>query len=241
MNVPVDSVASSGPGLSFITFPEAILLMPASQVWALLFFFMMIILGLGSTFAGVQMITTSIIDRWPHLRAVEWKVTIATCMSGFVLGLPMTCHGGIYLFTLMEWHTASWAILLIGFAEVIILSWVYGMNNTLNLIKEMGMKIWTFVQYYWRAVWVVITPIYAVGVFIFILTDIGPTQFRGYVFPFWADVLGWMFGTATLVPFVVFAAIETVKTDNFWKLFKPTENWGPQEVDGRRVDRAILA
>lgn len=30
----------------------------------------------------------------------------------------MVCNGGVYLFTLMEWHTASWAILLLGFAEV---------------------------------------------------------------------------------------------------------------------------
>ncbi|KAG5680363.1 hypothetical protein PVAND_009872 [Polypedilum vanderplanki] len=240
MNVPVDSVASSGPGLSFITFPEAILLMPGSQIWAILFFFMMIILGLGSTFAGVQAITTAIIDRWPRLRKDEWKVTIATCLSGFILGLPMTCHGGIYLFTLMEWHTASWAILLIGFAEVVILSWVYGINNTMEMIKEMGMKIWKVVQYYWKATWVVITPFYAVGVFIFILTGIGPTQFRGYIFPVWADVLGWLFGTATLVPFVVFAIIELIKTDDIKKSFRPTENWGPQEVDGRRVDRAVL-
>lgn len=31
----------------------------------------------------------------------------------------MVCNGGIFLFTLMDWHTASWAILLIGSAEVI--------------------------------------------------------------------------------------------------------------------------
>lgn len=33
----------------------------------------MIILGLGSTFAGVQMITTTILDQWPNLRKEEWK------------------------------------------------------------------------------------------------------------------------------------------------------------------------
>lgn len=31
----------------------------------------------------------------------------------------MVCNGGVYLFTLMDWHTASWAILLLGIAEVI--------------------------------------------------------------------------------------------------------------------------
>jgi solute carrier family 6 (neurotransmitter transporter, glycine) member 5/9 len=113
MGADVADVATSGPGLSFVAFPSAILLMPAPQVWAILFFFMMIILGLGSTFAGVQMITTSIMDQWPQLRKKEWKVVVGACLSGFVLGLPMTCHGGIYLFTLMEWHTGKKKILLI--------------------------------------------------------------------------------------------------------------------------------
>ncbi|CAG9805041.1 unnamed protein product [Chironomus riparius] len=240
MKTDVSEVASSGPGLSFITFPEAILLMPAPQVWAILFFFMMIILGLGSTFAGVQMIITSIIDQWPHLRKDEWKVAIGVCLSGFILGIPMTCHGGIYLFTLMEWHTASWAILLIGFAEVVILSWVNGMKNTFNWISDMGIKLWKLVQYYWRSVWLVITPIYTVSVFIFILTGIEPTQFRGYIFPVWADVLGWMFGLSTLLPFIIFAAIEVSKSRDINYLFKPTKNWGPAEVDGRRIDRALM-
>lgn len=36
----------------------------------------------------------------------------------FLAGLPMLCNGGVYLFTLLDWHTASWAILLLGIAEV---------------------------------------------------------------------------------------------------------------------------
>lgn len=188
--VPISSVVTGGPGLTFITYPEAILLMPAPQLWAILFFIMMLVLGLGSQFAGIQMMVTSIIDHWPHLRDQEWKVTGGVCIGCFVAGLPMTCPGGVYLFTLMEWHTASWAILLIGLAEVVIFSWVYGIERTFDLISEMGMKIGKVVKYYWKAVWMVITPIGSVGIFIFILTDLGSTEFRGIVFPLWADLIG---------------------------------------------------
>ena len=95
----------------------------------------------------------------------------------------MTCPGGVYLFTLMEWHTASWAILLIGMGEIVIFSWVYGMKETFDLIHEMGMKFGKVLKMFWRSVWVVITPIGSVAIFIFILTDLGSTEFRGYVFP----------------------------------------------------------
>lgn len=188
--VPIHSVVTGGPGLTFITYPEAILLMPAPQVWAILFFIMMLVLGLGSQFAGIQMMVTSIIDHWPHLRNQEWKVTGGVCMGCFVAGLPMTCPGGVYLFTLMEWHTASWAILLLGLAEVVIFSWVYGIEKTFDLIYEMGMKFSNAIKYFWMAVWMVITPIGSVGIFIFILTDLGSTEFRGEVFPVYADILG---------------------------------------------------
>lgn len=40
-------------------------------------------------------------------------------------------------------------------------------------------------------------------IFIFIMTDIGPTEFGTYVFPKWADALGWILGSCTLLPFVV--------------------------------------
>lgn len=75
MDVPVSEVVQSGPGLAFIAYPEAVLLMPLPHLWAVLFFLMMFILGMGSQFGGIEAICTAIIDHWPHLRDHHWKVT----------------------------------------------------------------------------------------------------------------------------------------------------------------------
>lgn len=191
------------------------------------------------------MVQTSIIDQWPHLRGKEMQVTAGICTCFFIAGIPMTSPGGIYLQTLIEWHTSSWNIFLIGFAMVTIVAWVYGINRTLDNIQEMGMTLMRVTKWYWRSVWVVITPLVLITIFIFILTDLSPTQFRGYVFPWWADVIGYMFGLMTLIPFIVLATLELIKVGRGEKTFRyliaPTENWGPQEVDGRTVDRAQMS
>lgn len=45
---PVSNVVQSGPGLTFITYPEALLRITLPQLWTVLFFLMLFTVGLGS-------------------------------------------------------------------------------------------------------------------------------------------------------------------------------------------------
>lgn len=159
MGVPVEEVAEDGPGLAFVAYPEAILRLPAPTAWAIAFFFMLFILGLGSQFAGIEAMRCLILDKWPRMRKYEVYVTLGICVTCFLLAIPMCCEGGVYLFTLMEWNTASWAILLIGFAEVIAVSWLYGCSKMLDDMKTMGMRLSTWARSYWWICWVILTPL----------------------------------------------------------------------------------
>ena len=44
----VNDVITDGPGLIFVVYPQALAKMPAPQMWAVLFFFMLLCLGLNS-------------------------------------------------------------------------------------------------------------------------------------------------------------------------------------------------
>ncbi|KOB66695.1 Transporter, partial [Operophtera brumata] len=154
MGVSVDDVAEQGPGLAFVAYPEALLQMPVPQMWSILFFLMLFILGLGSQFAGIEAINTAIVDRWPHLRKNYWRVTAFTCFTCFILGIPMCFSGGV-------------------------------------------------LQWYWKAVWTVIIPVASVAILAFIFSDWTAPSYEDYVFPLFADLLGWAVGLSTLALFPV--------------------------------------
>lgn len=46
--LPISTVATGGPGLAFVTYPEAIGLLPLPQLWAVLFFLMLFFVALDS-------------------------------------------------------------------------------------------------------------------------------------------------------------------------------------------------
>ncbi|XP_066582495.1 sodium-dependent proline transporter-like isoform X2 [Prorops nasuta] len=227
LHVPINEVVESGAALAFIAYPEAVVRMPLPNLWAILFFFMLFILGLGSQFAGVQAINTAILDVRPDLQKYEGLVILGICTCCWLLAIPMIFDGGIYLFTLMDWNTASWAILLIGVAELALVSWCYGCNKFLRNIAEMQMKFGCVLRAYWWLSWVVLAPITAMGVFVYQMYTYKLASYGDYVFPTWANAIGVLIGVTTLAPLPIFFAYRLYKGPRDWSLFRPSENWGP--------------
>lgn len=54
--------AAEGPGLAFIMYSEAIKNMPLSQLWSVLYFIMLLLLGMGSMLGNVTAIITPVRD-----------------------------------------------------------------------------------------------------------------------------------------------------------------------------------
>lgn len=92
LNETVDGYAeSSGPGLAFITYPEALAKMPGSSFFSIIFFLMLVTLGLGSQFALTDVTITSFIEFFPQYRISRRMATIIVCTISFLISLPFTC------------------------------------------------------------------------------------------------------------------------------------------------------
>ncbi|XP_070702048.1 sodium-dependent neutral amino acid transporter B(0)AT3-like [Pempheris klunzingeri] len=149
--------SASGTGLAFIVFTEAVIEMPGSQVWAILFFIMLFSLGLSSMFGNIEGVLTPIND----LKLVpKWipneVMTAIICLISFLTALIFALRSGNYWLEVFNSYVGSVPLLIIAFFEITGVVYVYGMKNFSEDIYFMtGRRP----NIYWKACWMVISPL----------------------------------------------------------------------------------
>uniref|UniRef100_A0AAR2JWL8 Transporter n=1 Tax=Pygocentrus nattereri TaxID=42514 RepID=A0AAR2JWL8_PYGNA len=230
---PVSEVAQAGFGLAFIAYPDALSKLPISPLWSILFFFMLITLGLDSQFAGIEVITTCLQDAYPKvLKAKRGLITVLICIVLFLLGLPCVTGAGIYWVNLIDTFCAGWILLVAGLLEVFGLSCIYGGNR---FIKDIEMMIGTkhaLFWIWWRACWFFITPVVLLVILGWSLYTFTAPTYGSVEYPQWGIALGWCMTVFCLVWIPIVAVWKLVKASgNPWQRLKsvcsPTKDWGP--------------
>ncbi|XP_064415310.1 sodium- and chloride-dependent creatine transporter 1 [Latimeria chalumnae] len=199
--VPISQVAESGPGLAFIAYPKAVTLMPVAPLWATLFFFMLLFLGLGSQFVGVESFVTAVLDMLPAKSYIQYQREIAVAISCglcFVIDLSMVTEGGMYVFNLFDYFSASGMTLLWqSFWECVVISWVYGADRFMDDIACMiGYRPCAWMKWCWS----VITPCLSMGIFFFHLVNYERLTYnKVYTYPWWGEAIGWCLALASML------------------------------------------
>uniref|UniRef100_A0A7N6BMK8 Transporter n=1 Tax=Anabas testudineus TaxID=64144 RepID=A0A7N6BMK8_ANATE len=200
--VDISKVAESGPGLAFIAYPKAVTLMPLAPLWAALFFFMLLILGLDSQFVGVEGLITGIMDMLPPksvLGSLRREVVAAICcVICFLIDMSMVTEGGMYVFQLFDYYSASGITLLWqAFWECVVIAWVYGADRFMDDVARMiGYQPLPYMKWCWSY----ITPLVCVGVFLFHVVNYKPLTYNTvYTYPLWGEVLGWALALSSML------------------------------------------
>uniref|UniRef100_A0A8C3MHH1 Transporter n=1 Tax=Geospiza parvula TaxID=87175 RepID=A0A8C3MHH1_GEOPR len=164
----VSELASSGPGLAFLAYPQVVTQLPLSPLWSILFFSMLMMLGLDS-----------------QVRQLRDKVEEDTKMSsGTIVGSPSalgTVQSRVGFCSLMLWGLCFPAAF-----------WHCCVNRFYRNIEEMiGYKpcIW------WKICWAFFTPL---GVFFFSVVEMTPLTLGKYVYPVWGQGIGWLMALSSM-------------------------------------------
>uniref|UniRef100_A0A8C9SP83 Transporter n=1 Tax=Scleropages formosus TaxID=113540 RepID=A0A8C9SP83_SCLFO len=197
-SIAVSDIAVDGPGLVFVVYPQAFPTMSVAPLWAVLFFFMLLCLGLDSQFAMVEVMVTSLVDAYSasllkYLKNKEILILIVCC-SAFLLGIPHVMQVGIYVFQLMDHYTAIISIMFLAFFEVLAICWLYGVKRLSENVEEMtGKKPGTF----FTVCWAVICPVLVLLVFSVI--QFKPARYETYQYPAWCQGIGWVIAMASVI------------------------------------------
>ncbi|XP_027712590.1 sodium-dependent neutral amino acid transporter SLC6A17 isoform X2 [Vombatus ursinus] len=141
---------NKGTGLAFIAFTEAMTHFPASPFWSVMFFLMLINLGLGSMIGTMAGITTPIIDTF---KVPKEMFTVGCCIVAFLVGLLFVQRSGNYFVTMFDDYSATLPLTVIVILENIAVSWIYGTKKFMQELTEMlGFRPYQFYFYMWKYV-----------------------------------------------------------------------------------------
>ena len=86
--VSLSHQVTEGPGLAFVIFTEALIYMPVAPLWAVLFFIMLLLLGIDSQFATLEGLITVLRDN-KYLKKLRKELLVGMCACLYALS---DCH-----------------------------------------------------------------------------------------------------------------------------------------------------
>ncbi|XP_058460078.1 sodium- and chloride-dependent glycine transporter 2-like isoform X2 [Malaya genurostris] len=232
LDTEVGSVIDQGAGLAFVVFPEMVTKLQMPMFWSVLFFFMLLTLGLDSQFALMETVVTGILDTFPKWRRWKTRVVFGVATVGYVGGLVFVTNSGMYWFQLVDKYAANWSVLLIATIECILIAWIYGSKRFISNIEEMiGPRSNAFILF-WTVIWKFVTPVALLFILCFNWIQYKPVSYGKYAYPDWADIVGWAIGLLPMVA-VVLTSVYKILSDSSGQsiaekvvnLLKPTDEW----------------
>uniref|UniRef100_A0A8C0DT43 Transporter n=1 Tax=Balaenoptera musculus TaxID=9771 RepID=A0A8C0DT43_BALMU len=194
--VNIEDVATEGAGLVFILYPEAISTLSGSTFWAVVFFVMLLALGIDSSMGGMEAVITGLADDFQVLKRHRKLFTFGVSFGTFLLALFCITKGGIYVLTLLDTFAAGTSILFAVLMEAIGVSWFYGVDRFSNDIQQMmGFKP----GLYWRLCWKFVSPAFLLFVVVVSIINFKPLTYDDYIFPLWANWVGWGIAGSSMV------------------------------------------
>ncbi|XP_039192075.1 sodium- and chloride-dependent transporter XTRP3 isoform X4 [Crotalus tigris] len=161
--------AVQGTGLAFIVYSEAIKNMEISQLYSVLYFVMLLMLGIGSMLGNTAAILTPLTDiKFLSSHVPREIISGSVCIINCVIGLIFTTRAGNYWFNIFNDYAATLSLLLIVLVETIAVCYIYGLKR---FSKDLCVMIGHEPSWYWKILWAFISPILIISLFVFYITD----------------------------------------------------------------------
>ncbi len=193
--VSIDEVATAGPGLCFVVYPEIIESLPAgSGIFGFLFFLTLVLAGVTSAISIVEAFASAVIDKFAWKRSA---VVSTTCIAGFLGSSLFTTSAGLYWLDIVDHFLNNYGLIVVGLLECLLIVWYYKIDKLhfhLSDVSEGGYsRAWDMT---WEWCVKFVAPTVLVGILVWSIAEDLQTPYEGY--PTQALLvlgLGWVLGT----------------------------------------------
>ncbi|KAH8260943.1 hypothetical protein KR044_000903 [Drosophila immigrans] len=266
----IGSVVKGGVGLAFISYPEAIAKFEyVPQMFAVLFFLMLFVLGIGSTVGMGSCILRVIRDQFGPRAGPSWALAGGLATLGFGVSIVYMTPGGQFILNLVDFYGVSFTALILAIGELVAVAWLYG--KSLAILSHISLldrdasqltgvrRFCADIKYmmgietgwYWRLCWAFVTPGLMTAVLLYMLVDMSALTYKGVAYPQLAHVFGCCLsalGLLQLPGWALYAVYKRRKqtANSLWQRLRsasrPDESWGPANAQvSRRIATANAA
>ncbi|XP_011193333.1 sodium-dependent nutrient amino acid transporter 1 isoform X1 [Zeugodacus cucurbitae] len=236
LNAPnIGEVVRSGTGLAFISYPDAIAKFTfVPQLFSVLFFFMLFVLGIGTIAALQSALITIICDQFKLKRF--WLASLILTIIEFGISILYVTPGGQWILNLVDYFAGTYIVFSLAVFEILGITWFYGLRNFCDDVEFMTNRK---VSVYWRLCWAVITPLLLAVIFIYSLVVMEPITYAGWSYPTSAEIAGWVLLLIGFLQFplwgmwYLYVHKEVTFRRTIKKAMSPSQKWGPADPNLR--------
>lgn len=183
--------------LAFVSYPMAISSLPGAPLWGVLFFVLMISLGIDSAFAVIEATLAGAEEVWSG--RTRNLLSFVLCSVGFVGGLVFTAGGGLYWLDIVDHWVEKYAIPCLILLECGLFAWVAPIKSIAHRVRSS----WHSFPVAWWGTWLrFVLPVVLVVVFGGRVAEEGFTKYGGYP----VDVL-WIGGWGVCVAVIMLSFV----------------------------------
>ncbi|TQV96686.1 hypothetical protein V2A60_002929 [Cordyceps javanica] len=122
--------------VGFLTYPLALAEMPGANVWAVLFFLTLALLGLSSAFALVESLVTMICDTNWGQHTSRTRISTGIILVSFCLSLLYCTEFGFYLLDAVDTWTNNLALIFVVWCEAVAITSFY---RYVDVVGQVGL------------------------------------------------------------------------------------------------------
>lgn len=143
-------ISAEGMDLAFVAYPGLLATMGGANFWAIIFFLMLVTLGVDSVFGNFDFYQTFFSDLFPVILQKmrrEYYCVLLTLFC-FICSLTFTNRAGFYTFGLFDTYACGVSLLFCLLMELVFFGWLFGIDKLDVLMqKRTGESIPVFVRW----------------------------------------------------------------------------------------------